>query len=98
MGHEGRSHEYDDCWGFYDALVEAGASEDKARAAAVTLATYDDRFNRIEQRLVKVEGRLTSLTWQVSALTVIGLPALGLLWRVAAKVGAPAMVASGILS
>ena len=72
----------------YDALIDAGASEDKARAAAVTLANYDDRFNRIGQRLAKMEGKLTLLTWQVGVLAVIGLPALGLLWRVAVKVGA----------
>lgn len=32
----------------YDALIEAGASEGKARAAASTLANYESRFNKIE--------------------------------------------------
>jgi hypothetical protein len=42
----------------YDALKEAGASEEKARAAARALANYDTRFNR-------VEGDLTVLKWMV---------------------------------
>ncbi|HEV8717251.1 MAG TPA: integrase [Candidatus Binatia bacterium] len=35
----------------YDALREAGASEEKARKAAEAIAAYDNRFNRIEQDL-----------------------------------------------
>ena len=42
----------------YDALIEAGASEAKARAAASTLANYESRFN-------KVEPELTVLKWMV---------------------------------
>lgn len=38
--------------GVYDALREAGASEDKARAAAGALADYDARFNKIEADLL----------------------------------------------
>ena len=40
----------------YDALREAGASEEKARKAAETLAGYEGRFARIE-------GDLTLLKW-----------------------------------
>jgi len=35
----------------YDALREAGASEEKARKAAEAIAAYDNRFNKIEQDL-----------------------------------------------
>ena len=42
----------------YDALIEAGASEAKARAAASTLANYEGRSN-------KVETELTLLKWMV---------------------------------
>jgi chromosome segregation ATPase len=56
----------------YDALKEAGASEEKARAAATSLAGRDQRWNEIdlqfrrtgerfdgvERRLDNVEGRL----------------------------------------
>lgn len=69
----------------YDALVEAGASETKARSAAAAIADFEQRFNGIERRLML-------LTWQVGTLTAItagvGLPALWVLFRIAAKVGA----------
>lgn len=35
----------------YDALREAGASEEKARAAATAVASYESRFTRIETGL-----------------------------------------------
>ena len=69
----------------YEALIAAGAPEEKARSAAEVLANYNDRLNRIERRLM-------ILTWQIGIMTtaqvVIGLPALWLLVGVAAKVGA----------
>lgn len=42
----------------YDALKEAGATEDKAKKAAEALAAYENRFNR-------VEGDLNLLKWMV---------------------------------
>ena len=42
----------------YDALIEAGASESKARAAASTLDNCESRFN-------KIESELTLLKWMV---------------------------------
>ena len=42
----------------YDALKEAGASEDKAKKAAEALAAYENRFN-------KVESDLNLLKWMV---------------------------------
>jgi hypothetical protein len=69
----------------YDALKDAGASEEKARRAAEAIATYEARFFAIERRL-------GILSWQMGALTAIvaaiGMPALWLLARVASKVGA----------
>lgn len=65
----------------YDALIDAGASEPKARAAASTLAAYDDRLNRIERRL-------TLLTWQVGGIYALLAPLVWLVLRIAAKVGA----------
>ena len=63
----------------YDALLDAGASEEKARRAAETLANYDDRFNRLERKVDgtksdlerKIEGlsgRVTLLQWQLAVL------------------------------
>ncbi|MGH7963232.1 MAG: integrase [Candidatus Binatia bacterium] len=63
----------------YDALKEAGASEDKARKAAEAIAGYEDRFRRIEERLTRVEERLTMLQWMIGfnlAMTV------AILWKV----------------
>jgi hypothetical protein len=45
----------------YDALKEAGASEEKARAAAGSLVLGQDRLERIEEqtgRLPKMQGQI----------------------------------------
>ena len=50
----------------YDALIEAGASEDKARAAARAMTNY-------ETRISKIESDMNLLKWTVGfnlALTV----------------------------
>lgn len=43
----------------YDALLSAGAPEDKARAAAEVLSNYDERFNHLERRIDGVESNLS---------------------------------------
>jgi len=60
----------------YDALVEAGASEDKARKAAEAIAGYETRFAGIEMRLERMDGRITMLSWMVGAAISLTL-ALG---------------------
>lgn len=52
----------------YDALREAGASEDKARRAAEALAGYDDRFGKLEQRMSAIEGRMIAIEARVASL------------------------------
>ena len=42
----------------YDALREAGASEEKARRAAEALANYSDRFGEVESRIDRVQTAL----------------------------------------
>ena len=64
-----------------DALIEAGASSEKADRAAEELASY-------ENRLAGIETRLAVITWMVAGLYVVGAPAIWLLVRIAAKVGA----------
>src|SRR5205085_10669049 len=49
----------------YDALIEAGASQDKARKAAEAIAGYESRFADIERRLERMEGKITLLSWMV---------------------------------
>lgn len=56
----------------YDALKEAGASEEKARKAAEAIASYENRFTRLE-------SDLALLKWMVGfnlAMTV------AVLWKV----------------
>jgi hypothetical protein len=49
----------------YDALIAAGAPEDKARKAAETLANYDNRFSRLDGAVLKVEYELALVKWMV---------------------------------
>jgi hypothetical protein len=68
----------------YDALKEAGASEEKARKAAEAIAAYEARFQRIETDLAV-------LKWMVGtniAITLVGTSiVVGLLLNVAKIVG-----------
>ena len=42
----------------YDALKEAGASEEKSRAAAKALADYESLFNKIDTQLKIIKWML----------------------------------------
>jgi hypothetical protein len=53
-----------------DALKDAGASEDKARAAAVAMAMHEPRF-------AVLDGRMTLLTWMVGFNLALTLAVLG---------------------
>jgi hypothetical protein len=57
-----------------DALIDAGAKQEKADKAAEELAGY-------ENRLANIDTRLTLLTWMVGTNIVI---TLGVLWRLLA--------------
>lgn len=54
-----------------EALLEAGASDEKAQRAAEEVATY-------ESRLASIDSRLGVLTWMVGTNLVV---TLGVLWR-----------------
>jgi hypothetical protein len=75
-----------------EALLDAGASPEKATKAAEEVASYENRLAGVETKLVRLDGRVNLLTWMVGGLygvlIVMGAPALWLLLRVAAKVGA----------
>jgi hypothetical protein len=49
----------------YDALISAGAPEEKARAAAEELAAYENRFAGIETDLAVLKTDMTALKWMV---------------------------------
>lgn len=50
----------------YDAFIEAGMSEEKARKAAEAVARYENRFAKFEADLVAVWGELTTV-WRFFA-------------------------------
>ena len=58
--------------GLYDALKEAGASEEKARKAAEAVAAFDQRFN-------KIENDLSVLKWMVGSNIALTIT---LMWKV----------------
>jgi len=62
----------------YDALLEAGASEEKARKAAEAEAAYDQRFAVLETRMVELGGRVALVQWMVGTNIVL---TLGVLWK-----------------
>jgi hypothetical protein len=47
----------------YDAFIASGAPEAKARDAAVAMAAYQDRFNKIEGDLGMIRGDINLLKW-----------------------------------
>ena len=49
----------------YEALIEAGASQEKAKKAAEALTGYENRFNWIDRKLVKIEGDIVFLKWML---------------------------------
>lgn len=61
----------------YDALVSAGAPEDKAREAAEELADYENPLASIDNRLSAVEGKLTVLIWAIGINAAATIAILG---------------------
>jgi len=62
----------------YDALKEAGASEDKSRAAAKALAEYENRFN-------KIDAELQPMKWMLGGCLALSGTTVGLLLNIAFK-------------
>jgi hypothetical protein len=54
----------------YDALISAGAPEEKARAAAEELAAYETRFAKIETDLAVIKWMLGVVIAGVASLIV----------------------------
>ena len=59
----------------YDALIAAGAPEDKARKAAEAIAGYENRFTSLEMRLIKMDGELGLIKWMLG-FVLAGVAAL----------------------
>ena len=70
----------------YDALIEAGASELKAREAAEESAAFETRFNRIEADLTTIMSEVRLLRWVMTLgfgiLITVTVAMLGALWNI----------------
>ena len=53
----------------YDALISAGAPDDKARQAAEELANYENRLASIDHQLAVINGRLSAVEGKLSVIT-----------------------------
>lgn len=65
----------------YEALLAAGAPEDKAREAAEELGGYENRLASIDNRLSSVEGKLTVIIWAMGINAAATIAILGVLLR-----------------
>ncbi len=65
----------------YDALISAGAPDDKAREAAQELADYENGPASIDNRLAAVEGKLTVMIWAIGINAAATIAILGVLLR-----------------
>ena len=67
----------------YDALKEAGASEEKARKAAETLSGYETRFSSIENDIAtfraETRGEFNLVKWMLGTNFAF---VLAIFWRV----------------
>ena len=63
----------------YEALKEAGASEEKARKAAKAIASYDNRFAQIDERFAVMDRRLALLQLMMGFNFVM---TIAILWKV----------------
>lgn len=66
----------------YDALKDAGVSEEKARKAAEAVANYDTRFatldGKVETLRAELKGEMAWVKWMLGTNIVL---TLGVLWR-----------------
>lgn len=58
-----------------DALRNAGASEEKARAASKAMADDESRFNKVDHDLAWIKAEITVLKWMLGFL-VAGMVSL----------------------
>ena len=54
----------------YDAFLAAGAPEDKARKAAEAIASYENRFSRLEADLLVLKWMTGTILGGVAALVI----------------------------
>ena len=52
----------------YDAFVDAGASEEKAKAAATTLADYESRFDKVDGKLDVIDTKFDVMDAKINSI------------------------------
>lgn len=63
----------------FDAFKSAGASEEKATAAAKAIADYDNRFNQVQAELGTIKGELSALKILVGVTIALNMAIIGLI-------------------
>lgn len=70
----------------YDALLEAGASDVKAREAAEESAAFETRFQHLEADVASIKSELHLLRWVMALgfgiLAALNMAMLGALWQI----------------
>jgi hypothetical protein len=56
----------------YDALVAAGAPEEKARAAAEEIAGYEDRLNAVAIDIATIKGDIAAIKTELGGVATKG--------------------------
>jgi hypothetical protein len=60
-----------------EALIAAGAPEDKAVKAAEEVAGYENRLASVDVRMERLEGRVSLLQWMVAFNIALSVVILG---------------------
>ena len=60
----------------YDALKEAGAIDEKARAAAKAMASFETRFPNMDHRFIQIEGTQRLHSWMLGTLIALNIAIL----------------------
>jgi len=61
----------------YEALVAAGAPEEKAREAAEEIASYENRLTRMESDIVQIKAEMATKTFVLTAMLTQTFALLG---------------------
>lgn len=63
----------------YEAFKAANVPEEKAQAAAKALADYENRFNKVDSTLEKIEVEIGALKWMAGVTIAMNIAILGLI-------------------
>lgn len=64
----------------YDALREAGASEEKARKAAEAVANFDSQHHEAKHEFAALKGEFNTVKWMLATNLTLTLLVLGKLF------------------